>query len=72
MDGSVVRCGSAPPSSRSTNPAALRDDHAAATRRRERQLDILRHVSTNHESSVGVLAHVVVPGTIRTGDSPEL
>jgi uncharacterized protein YcbX len=39
---------------------------------RERQLDILRHVSTNHESSVGVLAHVVVPGTIRTGDSPEL
>jgi uncharacterized protein len=34
----------------------------------ERQLDILRHVSKNHDNVVGLRAGVVRPGNVRVGD----
>jgi uncharacterized protein YcbX len=38
----------------------------------ERQLDILRHVSKNHDNVVGLRARVVRTGTVRVGDVVQL
>jgi uncharacterized protein len=37
-----------------------------------RELDILRHVASAHDTVVGMLARVVVPGTVRVGDDVRL
>ena len=38
----------------------------------ERQLDILRHVSKNHDNAVGLRARVIRTGTVRVGDDVQL